>query len=70
MAVSLLTLSEHVFDLDVGIDEMLGPSYVTVKLSSPGRMSPVGAICFVLSGVGLVMAVRDPVEADPRWYWA
>ena len=60
MAVSLLTLFEYVFGVNVGIDEMLGPSYITVKLSSPGRMSPVGAICFVSSAVGLVLASGIP----------
>ena len=59
-AVSLLTLSEYVFGLNVGIDEFLGPSYINVKLSSPGRMSPVGSICFVSSAVGLLMASGIP----------
>ncbi len=59
-AVSLLTLSEYVFGVNVGIDEILGPSYITVRLSSPGRMSPVGAICFASSAVGLLMASGLP----------
>jgi signal transduction histidine kinase/DNA-binding response OmpR family regulator len=54
--ISVLTLVEFVFGVNVGIDELLGPSYITVKLSSPGRMSPVSAVCFALSGVGLMMA--------------
>jgi two-component system sensor histidine kinase/response regulator len=57
-AGSLLTIVEFVFRLNAGIDEILGPSYITVKLSSPGRMSPAGAICFALGSMGLVMAPR------------
>jgi hypothetical protein len=58
-AGSLLTIFEFVFRLNAGIDELLGPSYITVKLSSPGRMSPAGAICFALASMGLVMAPRN-----------
>src|ERR1700730_16798036 len=57
-AASLLTIFELVFRLNAGFDELLGPSYITVKLSSPGRISPVGAICFALASMGLVMAPR------------
>jgi PAS domain S-box-containing protein len=56
--VSLLTLVEYIFRVNAGIDEFLGPSYITVKLSSPGRMSPVSAICFALGSAGLMMAAR------------
>jgi uncharacterized membrane protein YciS (DUF1049 family) len=58
-AGSLLTIFEFVFRLNAGIDELLGPSYITDKLSSPGRMSPAGAICFALASMGLVMAPRN-----------
>ena len=56
--VSLLTVLEFAFGVDAGIDELLGPSYITVKLSSPGRMSPVGALCFALFSIGLMTAPR------------
>jgi len=54
-AVSILTVVEYVFRVNIGIDELLGPSYITVKLSSPGRMAPVSAICFALGSVGLLL---------------
>ena len=57
--VSLLTISEYVFSVNPGIDELLGPSYIAFKMSSPGRMSPMGAICFALASMGLVMALRS-----------
>jgi signal transduction histidine kinase/DNA-binding response OmpR family regulator len=57
-AVSLLTIFEYVFGMNIGIDELLGPSYITIKMSSPGRMSPVGAVCFALSSVVPVLSPR------------
>ncbi len=59
-AMSLLTIFEYVFSVSAGIDELLGPSYITVKLSSPGRMAPATAICFVLGSIALVMVPRIP----------
>jgi two-component system, sensor histidine kinase and response regulator len=52
-AVSLLTIVEFGFAVNAGIDEILGPSYITVKLSSPGRMAPAGAMCFALASAVL-----------------
>jgi PAS domain S-box-containing protein len=54
--VSVLTMVEYVFGVNVGIDELLGPSYITFKLSSPGRMAPVAAVSFALGSVGLLLA--------------
>ncbi|MQA30727.1 MAG: response regulator [Luteitalea sp.] len=59
-AVGLLTLAEFVFNVDAGIDQILGPSYITVAMSSPGRMAPVSAICFALVSVTLIAAPRIP----------
>jgi PAS domain S-box-containing protein len=56
--VSVLTIVEHVFRVNVGIDELLGPSYLVLKLSEPGRMAPVVAICFALGSLGLLLAAR------------
>jgi PAS domain S-box-containing protein len=56
--VSGLTIVEDVFRVDAGIDELLGPSYITLRPSSPGRLAPVTAICFVLASLGLLLAPR------------
>jgi len=56
--LSLLILAEFLFRLNAVIDGLLGPSYITVKLSSPGRMAPVGGVCFALSSLGLALAPR------------
>ena len=56
-AGSVLTIVEYVFRVNIGIDELLGPSYLILKESSPGRMAPVTAICFALGSMGLLLAV-------------
>ena len=56
--VSVLTIVEYVFRVNAGIDELLGPSHITVKPSSPGRMAPVAAICFAMGSIGLLLAPK------------
>jgi PAS domain S-box-containing protein len=52
---SVLTIAEYVFGINVGIDELLGPSYLVLRVSSPGRMAPVVAICFALGSIALLI---------------
>jgi PAS domain S-box-containing protein len=56
--LSVLTIVEYVFRVNLGIDQLLGPSYITIKQSSPGRMAPVTAICFALGSIGLLLSPR------------
>src|SRR5262249_58132681 len=56
--VSVLTIVEYFFRVNAGIDELLGPSHITVKPSSPGRMAPVAAICFAMGSIGLLLAPK------------
>jgi PAS domain S-box-containing protein len=55
-AVSVLTIVEYVFGVNAGVDELLGPSYIILRPSSPGRLAPVTAICFALGSIGLLLA--------------
>ena len=55
-AVSVLTIIEYVFGVNAGVDELLGPSYIALRPSSPGRLAPVTAICFALGSIGLLLA--------------
>ena len=57
--VGLLTFAEYVFHVNAGIDELLGPSYIGLKQSSPGRMAPVSALCFAVVGITMLMAARS-----------
>src|SRR5215510_6180373 len=57
-AIGLLTFSEYLFGINVGIDELLIKAFITVQTSHPGRMAPNTAVCFMLAGAALwVMSV-------------
>jgi len=58
-----LTLIEYVGGLDLGIDQLFMEHYVTTQTSHPGRMAPNTALCFLLTGLALVMLARS-VETD------
>jgi len=57
-AVSLLTIVEYIFGVNAGIDELLGPAYVTVTSSSPGRMYPAAASCFAVASLVPLLAPK------------
>ncbi len=54
--VASLTLLEYGFRTQLGIDQLLGIAYVTTKTSTPGRMSPTTAFCFLAVALGLTLA--------------
>lgn len=49
-----LTLSEYLFSINLGIDELFMSHYITTETSSPGRMAPNTALCFFLSGLVII----------------
>ena len=50
------TFLEFIFHANFGIDELLGVTYVTTKMSGPGRMAPTTALCFILLAGCLLLA--------------
>ena len=50
------SLFEYLFSADFGIDQLLGPAYITTQTSEPGRMAPATALCFLLLAIALVLA--------------
>ena len=67
-AASVLTIGEYVFRMNSGIDELLGPSYLVLRVSSPGRMAPVVAICFALGSIALLIGPNLlPKHAGLLW---
>ena len=53
-----LTLSQYLTGLSLGIDQLFMEHYITARTISPGRMAPNSALCFLLSGIGLLMLVQ------------
>jgi signal transduction histidine kinase/CheY-like chemotaxis protein len=49
--IGALTLFQYVTGVDLGIDELLMDHNVTTETSSPGRMAPNTAVCFILVGL-------------------
>ncbi|MEO8184588.1 MAG: ATP-binding protein [Deltaproteobacteria bacterium] len=72
VGIALATLAEHLFGIDLGIDELLFREPAgAVATSSPNRMGPVGALCLLLLGLGyLLVDVRVRRERAPFQYLA
>ena len=58
-AIGLLTLVEYIFGADLGIDQLLMEHYITTETSHPGRMAPNTALCFLLTGLALLLASKS-----------
>lgn len=56
LAIGIGTLLEYITGKNFGIDELFVGDYVFTATSHPGRMSPLAASCFLLLGLGLILA--------------
>jgi PAS domain S-box-containing protein len=54
-AISLLTLGEYAFHINLGLDELVFRDLQTLPANFPGRMSPGTALCFALASIGLLI---------------
>jgi sensor domain CHASE-containing protein len=63
-AVGALTLVEYLFHLNLRIDQVFLTSYIHTGTSSPGRMSPVGSLCFLFIGICIAL-LRDRTRPCP-----
>lgn len=50
------TLAEHVFDVDLNIDQLFIEPFVTVGTNLAGRMAPNTALCFVLINAAILIS--------------
>lgn len=63
LILGVLTLSEYIFNINLGIDQLFMQHYITTETSHPGRMAPNTALCFTLAGATLMWQwVRQPIE--------
>ena len=56
LVFALLILSEYLFAINLGIDELFGRAYVNTATSHPGRPSPITALCFAVLNVAMLAA--------------
>jgi diguanylate cyclase (GGDEF)-like protein len=50
-----LTLIQHIFVVNLHIDELFMKHYITIATSQPGRMAPNTALNFLLSGLAILI---------------
>ncbi|HAP67480.1 MAG TPA: hypothetical protein DCQ99_06780 [Nitrospinae bacterium] len=55
LIIGIITLSEYILKLNLGIDELLFKDIKTPETSYPGRMSPQTALNFILLGISLLL---------------
>lgn len=63
---SALTLCEHAFDIDLGIDRLLGDSWILQSAPHQGRMAPQVAGAFALAALALAQLTRP---RSSRLHW-
>ena len=61
--VGLATTVQYIFDLDLGIDELLAAETDLTATSSPGRMGLNTALCFLATGSGGIISRRGATRA-------
>ena len=56
-----LTLAQHIFGVNLGIDELFMKHYITIATSQPGRMAPNTALSFLLSGSAILTMSKPKI---------
>ena len=64
-SLGLLTFFEYVFGKNFGIDQFFVRSGILTATFSPGRMSPLTAICFIF--IGTALAISNAGRSKGRW---
>jgi signal transduction histidine kinase/ActR/RegA family two-component response regulator len=58
--VSIATLFEHFFGLDLGLDELFLSDPLTLERFAPGRTSPNSCVCGILIAASVLVRLRMP----------
>ncbi len=56
LLIGILNLAEQIFNFNLVIDQFMFKHYNIMGHTSPGRMAPNSAFCFILSGIALLMS--------------
>ena len=63
LTLGLMTLSEYLFGINLGLDELFMKAYIRSGVTAPGRMAICTALCFTLSGLFLMLErQRSPLR--------
>lgn len=55
LSISSLAFAQHVFNIDLNIDQLLFNHYDYIDNKYPGRMAPNTALCFIFTAVNLLI---------------
>ncbi len=55
--LTVLTLSEHIFNLDLGVDQMFRRYDLDTYTSLPGRMATNTSICLLIAALNIIINV-------------
>lgn len=67
--VNFLTLIEHFFGLNLGIDRLLMEQYFSVESFHPGSLARTVALCFALTGGSLLILRRSDWVREHSGIW-
>jgi len=62
--IGLATLMEYFINVNLGLDQLFVSDHITTATLYPGRMSQLSSSCFVIIGIGFVMAA---LGRSPQW---
>jgi len=63
-AYGAVSLAQHLFGIDLGIDTMLNKPFVDIRTSLPGRIAPNTAVCYMMVSAALFLrAYRQKSDA-------
>lgn len=55
LLISILTLLEYIFNINLGIDQLFFQHYISTQTNYPGRLPPNGAIGFALAAIAFIL---------------
>lgn len=62
-----LTITQHVFQVDLGVDSLLFDASAFTPSTDPGPMSPWTALGFIVTGTVVLLGVTRPAPGSPRF---
>jgi len=65
LSIGVLTFSEYIFNVDLGLDLLLVKPFYAIPMEHPGRMAPNTAANFVVAALGLLQ-LHSTCERAPK----
>ena len=62
--IGLLTLTEYIFNVSIGLDELFMEHSITIATSHPGRMAPNTALSFLLFCAGSILSTQNQTRVQ------